>query len=117
MGGIPIPNCKNPDGTGTPCAYPSIEQSFDKENITAWSIWIEYPEQVIRTEATMAGAMSTLNLASLAVLFEMLNVRDRPTTYKKIRVIFDEWRRISDQLENTKTKKSMERTKRMRRDG
>lgn len=113
--GIPLPNCQDPDGDGTPCPFPDISRSLDPSNVQALDLWSRFPDQIIRTEATMAGCISTLNLESLISLMELAGVEDRFSTYRKVRVIFNEWRRIQDAQDNSKTAKSLERVSKIRK--
>jgi hypothetical protein len=112
--GIPIPNCLNPDGDGKACQYPEVSRSLMEENIRAWDLWAGNAEQIIRVDVSMAGAMFTLNLESLRCLMEMMGIEDQVGTYRKIRVIFNEWHRINHPKES-ETEKSMKRVKAARK--
>lgn len=114
--GIPIPTCSDPDGDKKPCQYPTVIQSFMEENATAWNIWANWMDQIIRVEPTMAGAIYTLNLDFLIWHLEETQTMDKMSVVKKIKVIFNEWRTIQSSLEQTKTNKSFERTKAMKRE-
>lgn len=112
---IPIPNCLNPDGDGVVCPYPKLSTDLMQENMEAWVAWSKYADQLITIHVTMGGAMYTLSLDSLDRIMAYMEVVDRLGTFRKVRAIFNEWKKIQDTQSQTKTNQSMSKTKALRR--
>lgn len=84
-------------------------------NVSAWETWIHHAESIIQINVHMAGAMFTLNLDFLRFLFENNDFGDRMIFYRKIKTIFDIWKRLQDKKDNPKTQEAMKRTKELQR--
>lgn len=85
------------------------------QNAGAWSIWSTWADQLIHVEVTMAGSFYTLNSVFLNWMLNETGETDKIGTFKKIRAIFHEWKRIQENVQQTKTQEAMSRTSQMRR--